>query len=117
HGIELIQSSFNLDQHAFYKLGIRLNPEKFGLDRECLIPAMQAEGIALDAGFAALHVSRSPSRWKSAGPLPEAANAHENMLVLHHPVLLQNESAMNAIAHAFEKVQSHAGKVRKSFYS
>jgi len=49
--------------------------------------------------------------------LPEAANALENMLVLHHPVLLQNEPAMNAIAHAFEKVQSHADKVRKSFYS
>ena len=117
NGIELIQASFNSDQHAFYKLGLRLNPQEFGLDRECLVPAMQAEGIALDAGFAALHVSRSPSRWKSAGPLPEAANAHENMLVLHHPVLLQNESAMNAIAHAFEKVQSHAEKVRKSFYS
>ncbi len=77
NGIELIQASFNSDQHAFYKLGLRLNPQKFGLDRECLIPAMQAEGIALDAGFAALHVSRSPSRWQSAGPLPEAANAHE----------------------------------------
>jgi dTDP-4-amino-4,6-dideoxygalactose transaminase len=117
NGIELIQASFNSDQHAFYKLGLRLNPQEFGLDRECLVPAMQAEGIALDAGFAALHVSRSPSRWKSAGPLPEAANAHENMLVLHHPVLLQNESAMNSIAHAFEKVQSHAEKVRKKFYS
>jgi dTDP-4-amino-4,6-dideoxygalactose transaminase len=117
NGIELIQASFNSDQHAFYKLGLRLNPQEFGLDRECLVPAMQAEGIALDAGFAALHVSRSPSRWQSAGPLPEAANAHENMLVLHHPVLLQNEPAMNAIAHAFEKVQSHAEKVRKSFYS
>ena len=117
NGIELIQASFNSDQHAFYKLGLRLNPQEFGLDRECLVPAMQAEGIALDAGFAALHVSRSPSRWQSAGPLPEAANAHENMLVLHHPVLLQNESAMNSIAHAFEKVQSHAEKVRKKFYS
>jgi dTDP-4-amino-4,6-dideoxygalactose transaminase len=116
-GIELIQSAFNSDQHAFYKLGLRLNPQEFGLDRECLVPAMQAEGIALDAGFAALHVSRSPSRWQSAGPLPEAANAHENMLVLHHPVLLQNETAMNAITHAFEKVQAHAGKVRKKFYS
>ena len=94
-----------------------MNSQKYGLDRECLIPAMQAEGVALDAGFAALHVSRSQSRWKSAGPLPEAANAHENMLVLHHPVLLQNESAMNSIAHAFEKVQSHAEKVRKKFYS
>lgn len=117
NGIELIQSSFNSDQHAFYKLGLRLNPQNFGLDRECLIPAMQAEGIALDAGFAALHVSRSPSRWKSMGPLPESANAHENMLVLHHPVLLQNETAMNSIAHAFVKVQSYAEKVRKSFYS
>lgn len=117
NGIELIQSSFDSGQHAFYKLGLRLNPQKFGLDRECLIPAMQAEGIAIDAGFAALHVSRSPSRWKSAGPLPEAANAHENMLVLHHPVLLQNESALSAIVHAFQKVQSHADKVRKKFYS
>lgn len=117
NGIELIQSSFHSDQHAFYKLGFKLNSHKFGLDRECLVPAMQAEGIALDAGFAALHVSRSPSRWKSAGPLPEAANAHENMLVLHHPVLLQNESALTALVHAFEKVQSHAGMVRKKFYS
>jgi len=117
NGIELIQSAFNLDQHAFYKLGLRLNPQKFGLDRECLIPAMKAEGIALDAGFAALHVSRSPSRWQSLGPLPESANAHENMLVLHHPVLLQEESALGAIAHAFEKIQSYAGKVRKKFYS
>lgn len=112
-GLEMIEPAFEIDQHAFYKLGIKLNPEKYGLNREYIVPAIQAEGIALDVGFAALHVSRSHSRWQSAGPLPEAANAHENMMVLHHPVLLEGENSMALIAKAFEKIQNHAAAIRK----
>ncbi len=117
NGIKLIQLYSESDEPAFYKLGMILDSEKFGLDRHCLIPAIQAEGIALDAGFAALQVSRSPSRWQSSGPLPIAALAHEGMLVLHHPVLLEGDGAIKKIIEALKKIQKHRVEVRKKVYS
>ena len=41
-----------------------------------LVKAVRAEGVAFDAGFNALHVGRSPSRFRAAGELPHAAAAH-----------------------------------------
>src|SRR5262249_19396151 len=87
---------------AFYKLGLRYDAGAFGLPRARLVQAMRAEGVALDEGFRALHVGRSPRRWRAAGPLPEAERAHEGCLVLHHPVLLGGEEDMRRIVAALE---------------
>jgi dTDP-4-amino-4,6-dideoxygalactose transaminase len=72
---------------AFYKLGFQYSPTAFGLSREAFIKALRAEGVAFDAGFKALHVGRSPSRFRAVGDLANAADAHARCVMLHHPVL------------------------------
>jgi dTDP-4-amino-4,6-dideoxygalactose transaminase len=72
---------------AFYKVGFRYDPAAFGLSRDLFVTALRAEGIAFDAGFNALHVGRSPSRFRAAGDLTHATAAQNGCVVLHHPIL------------------------------
>ena len=91
---------------GYYKLGFQYDGDRFGLDRQRLVSALRAEGIALDEGFHAAHVGRSPKRFRQVGDLREATRAHEDTLILHHPVLLASPDALGVIAEAFRK--SHA---------
>ncbi|MGH7174367.1 MAG: DegT/DnrJ/EryC1/StrS family aminotransferase [Gemmataceae bacterium] len=97
---------------GYYKLGFQFDAERFGLDRARFVAAMRAEGIAVDAGFRALHVGRSPSRWRSAGPLPQAERAHHGTVVLHHPILLGDDSDVEQVARAAAKIHAHAERLR-----
>jgi perosamine synthetase len=97
---------------AYYKLGLRYDAAAFGLPRARLVAAAQAEGIALDEGFRALHVGRSPNRFRRAGPLTVAEQAHESALVLHHPVLLGDEEDVEQVARALRKIHAHAERLR-----
>jgi perosamine synthetase len=72
---------------------------------------VRAEGVALDEGFRALHVGRSPSRWRGAGPLVEAERAGAGSVVLHHPVLLGDERDVEEVAEAIRKVHAHAARL------
>ncbi len=89
---------------AFYKLGFQYDPTAFGLSREAFVKAMRAEGVAFDAGFKGLHVGRSPSRYRAAGDLTNAAAAHERCVTLHHPVLSGATSDVLQVAEAIAKV-------------
>jgi dTDP-4-amino-4,6-dideoxygalactose transaminase len=89
---------------AFYKLGFQYDPVAFGLSRELFVKAMRAEGVAFDAGFRALHVGRSPSRFRAAGELTHAADAHERCVILHHPVLSGATADVRQVAEAAAKV-------------
>jgi dTDP-4-amino-4,6-dideoxygalactose transaminase len=89
---------------AFYKLGFRYDPAAFGLSREVFVKALRAEGIAFDAGFKALHVGRSPSRFRAAGELPHATDAHNRCVALYHPVLSGATSDVQQVADAIAKV-------------
>ena len=53
---------------AFYKLGLQFDKWAFGLSRDRLIMALRAEGFALDEGFTASHVTRSPKRFPKDPP-------------------------------------------------
>lgn len=97
---------------AYYKLGFQFDAERFGLDREHFVAAMRAEGIAIDAGFRALHVGRSPSRWRGAGPLSEAERAHHGAVVLHHPILLGEDSDLEQVARAAAKIHAYGEQLR-----
>ncbi|HTU21410.1 MAG TPA: aminotransferase class I/II-fold pyridoxal phosphate-dependent enzyme [Gemmataceae bacterium] len=97
---------------GYYKLGFQLDAARFGLDRERFVAAMRAEGIAVDAGFRALHVGRSPRRWRSVGPLPQAERAHHGTVVLHHPILLGEGSDLEQVARAAAKIHGHAERLR-----
>jgi len=89
---------------AFYKLGFRFEARDFGLPRDLLVKAMRAEGIAFDAGFRALHVNRSPSRFVAIEDLSEASRAHEGCVILHHPVLSGTVGDGEEVAIAVAKV-------------
>lgn len=92
------------DSAAYYKVGFRYDAEAFGLSRDVFVRALRAEGVAFDAGFNALHVGRSPSRYRAATELPHAAAAHHGCVVLHHPVLSGTPADVEQVADALEKV-------------
>lgn len=96
---------------AYYKLGFRFDETDFGLPRERLCQALRAEGVAMDAGFRAAHVGRSPGRFRSAGSLTEAERAHSGVVILHHPVLLCNEADLAAVARAIRRTYAYAKRL------
>jgi dTDP-4-amino-4,6-dideoxygalactose transaminase len=100
------------DIPGFYKVGWQYDADAFGLPRARLVEAMRAEGIALDAGFRALHAGRAGSRFRAGGALDEATRAHEGVVILHHPVLLEGDAALDEVVAAFEKVHRHAEELR-----
>jgi perosamine synthetase len=96
---------------VYYKVGFQFDANLFGLSRERFVAAVRAEGIALDEGFRALHVGRSPGRLRQAGSLDEARRAGSGAVVLHHPVLLGSDSELTEVATAIRKVHAHAGRL------
>ncbi len=92
------------DRSVFYKVGFQYDAATAGLPREKFLAALRAEGIAFDAGFAALHVGRSPRRYRAGGPLTEAERAHASTIVLHHPVLLGSDEQLVQVFQAVRKV-------------
>jgi len=96
------------DSHAgYYKVGFRYDAAAFGISRAVLTAAMRAEGIALDEGFRALHIGRSPSRYRAAGSLTNASRASEDVVILHHPILIGSEADIEQIAVAFDKIHRY----------
>ncbi len=63
-GLRLIRPRLNDVEACYYKVGFQFDEERFGLKRELFTAAVRAEGIALDEGFRALHVGRSPERFR-----------------------------------------------------
>lgn len=96
-------------QPGWYKLGLRLDAVAFGLPRDRLAAAARAEGIALDPGFRALHVGRSPGRYRTTSELAEAARAATGVLTLHHPILLNSPATIDRAVAALRKTYRHAG--------
>jgi dTDP-4-amino-4,6-dideoxygalactose transaminase len=96
---------------CYYKVGFRYDGTAFGLSRARFVAAMRAEGIAFDEGFRALHVGRSPSRFRRAGDLGEADQAHVRTVVLHHPVLLRPDEEVEQVARAVKKVRANAARL------
>jgi dTDP-4-amino-4,6-dideoxygalactose transaminase len=96
---------------AYYKLGLQFDGGTFGLPRDRFLAALRAEGVAMDEGFRALHIGRSPTRLRCAGPLLEAERAHENAVILHHPVLLGTPEDIEAISRAVRKVYANAERL------
>jgi hypothetical protein len=96
---------------GYYKLGFQLDAGQFGLPRERFVAATRAEGIAFDEGFRALHVGRSPSRFRAAGLLEEAMWAHHGVVVLHHPVLLGTSAEIDEVVAAIGKVRANADRL------
>lgn len=103
------------NQHTspgYYKVGFRYDPAEFGgLSRDEFARSLRAEGIAMDAGFRALHLIHSARRYRTVGELPHATAADRNVLTLHHPVLLGTEDDIRQIAEAVDKVRCFADRI------
>lgn len=91
---------------AYYKASWLYDAEAAGgSTREAFIAAVQAEGIALDAGFRGF-VRRPASRARRPFGLPQAERAAADTMVLHHPVLLEPPATIARVAEALAKVAS-----------
>jgi len=94
---------------AFFKLGVKyLADRSSAASRGAGINARKAEGVAADAGFRGF-VRRSQRRCRQAGELTQCRLAAENMIVLHHPVLLEPDEVIDRVGEAFEKVNRAFG--------
>jgi len=99
-------------QPGYYKVGFQYAPAAFaGLSRDRFAEAVRAEGIALDAGFRALHTTHASRRFRAVGPLDQAARAAECIVTLFHPVLLEDDDALGQVVAAIEKVRTHAAAI------
>lgn len=99
----LTNRSLNCDP-AFYKLCWQYRGDELrGTDRESFLEAIQAEGVALHAGFRGF-LHRGPQRCRKVGDLPHCREAASSAQVLHHPVLLEPPEVIDQVALAFEKV-------------
>ncbi len=96
----------------YYKLGLQYDSTAFGgLSRDRFASAMRAEGVALDAGFRGLHRIHSRRRFHPLGDLTNADRADTDVLVLHHPVLLEDNAALREIITAVERIREFASEI------
>jgi perosamine synthetase len=103
-GLRPLQNDPHAGQPSFYKLAWLYDPRACrGHSRQEFIAAVQAQGVAMDAGFAGFF-RRGPRRCRQAGPLTASREAAGNTVLLHHPVLLLGEPAADRVAHALRKV-------------
>lgn len=96
-------------QPAYYKVGFQY--KGIELPRDVFVEALRAEGIAIDAGFRANHLIHGSRRFRAVDSLTEATNADSRMITLHHPVLLEDSSAIEQIGLAIRKVLRHSGEI------
>ena len=92
------------DIPAFYKVAFHYDGEKVGgQSREDFATLARQNGVALDPAFAALHKTHSGRRFRAVGELPNAAALHEELMTLHHPVLLEGADQIDALVAAIQQ--------------
>lgn len=96
---------------AYFKLGFDFNASAFGLSREHFVAALRAEGIAMDAGFRGNHLIHASRRFRAVGSLVESTRADQQIVNLHHPVLLEDAAAIQQVADAIRKVRRFASQI------
>ncbi len=87
---------------AFFKFAVQIPAHH---DREFLLQALRAEGAPVFTGFRGFG-KRSKRRCDQVGTLANAAVAAQNTLLLHHPFLLGDESLVDQIGGAFQKIDT-----------
>lgn len=89
---------------GYYKLGFWYEPAAWqDRQREEFVAAVQAEGVALDSGFRGF-VRRGPRRCRRGSDLTQAARAAGQTVLLHHPILLECDAAVDRLAAALIKI-------------
>ncbi len=107
-GLQPFRNRDHLGEPAYYKVGFWFDSLRMGLSRALFVRALRAEGVAFDEGFRALHIGRSPRRFRTVSPLAQAARAHTSIVQLHHPILLAPPTEVQLVASAVEKTYRNA---------
>jgi dTDP-4-amino-4,6-dideoxygalactose transaminase len=88
---------------SFYKLGMQfISDQAECRSRAEFVACAKLEGVAIDAGFRGFAL-RTSRRCRVAGYLPESRRAATDCVVLHHPVLLEDDAVIDRVAAAIEK--------------
>lgn len=74
---------------AFYKLALKTRTSAGAVARDSFAAAARNAGVPIAPAFPALHRIHAKSRFKAIGELENASQLHEDLLTLHHPILLQ----------------------------
>lgn len=102
-------SANDANQPVFYKLGFWYDSTALeGLPRDHFCRAMRAEGIAIDPGFAGLHLIHARRRFRNCGTLTHATQACSRVVMLHHPLLLESVTGARDFQAALDKITRHA---------
>jgi dTDP-4-amino-4,6-dideoxygalactose transaminase len=102
-GLRPIELSSTVET-ALYKVPWRYVAEELGnLPIEQFLAALVAEGVPMDTGFRGF-AGRGERRCRKVGDLPYSRRASETTLLLHHPVLLESDDRIDALAQAITKV-------------
>jgi len=111
-GLKLLRNRAESTSPGYYKLGFQYDGESFGgLSRERFVAAARAEGIEFNVGLRSFHLCRSSRRFRKVGELAVATSADANMIVLHHPVLLEGDEALDQVARCIQKLRRWAGAI------
>ncbi|MDA1055712.1 MAG: DegT/DnrJ/EryC1/StrS family aminotransferase [Planctomycetota bacterium] len=102
-GLTPIESAPHDSAAGYFKLAWLFDEDNWTVNRERFLAAMQAEGVAIDAGFRGF-TRRGSGRCRRAGELTNSARAAERTVLLHHPVLLASHATIERVAAAFRKV-------------
>jgi perosamine synthetase len=114
-GLRLLTNRSALTWPGYYKVGFQYDAERFGrLSRDKFVQAARAEGIEFKAGFRAFHLCRSSRHFRKPGSLETAASADANMVVLHHPVLLEGNGALDQVIGCVKKLRRWAEAIEQS---
>jgi perosamine synthetase len=98
---------------AYYKVGFRYDSTRFeGLTRTQFVEALRAEGMAFDSGFRGLHLIHGSRRFRAPKELVEASRADAEMVTLYHPVLIENDDAIDELIAAVKKVRMWSSTIQ-----
>ena len=114
-------------RHAYHLFMLRLDEEAFGLPRELVLRALEAEGIPCSPGYGYSLTDQPLFRNKAFGPYldhesrradygamrcPNSDRICRQAIWLEHNLLLGLRADADDIADAFEKIQSHRTALR-----
>jgi perosamine synthetase len=88
---------------SYFKLAWLFIEDDWTVSREKFLAAMQAEGVAIDAGFRGF-TRRGSGRCRRVGDLTNSKRAAEQTVLLHHPILLEPRSTIDRVVATFRKV-------------
>jgi dTDP-4-amino-4,6-dideoxygalactose transaminase len=113
-GLRLLDNQVSSVFPGYYKVGFRYDPDDFdGLSRDLFVHAARAEGIEFNAGFRAFHLCRSSRRFRKTSELAVATIADANMVILHHPALLEGHEAIDQITRCVNRIRTWADSIKR----